>query len=179
MSHVQLHGTTLYLSTSYLSYFLTLNPSLSFDFSRRICNCKLGFPSELRSEKGQIEFLEAAARVDAIFKNPSLIYGKPKSVQVLVPKVVVASPPPPPLPPPIQAIVTPNASAIVDGGGVGDAAEELLSAQTKRAAMQKKAAAASVAAEDFARRFESGDMAEVSSLLNLSSGDHCCKMWLY
>ncbi|XP_023752591.1 uncharacterized protein LOC111900919 [Lactuca sativa] len=127
---------------------------------RRICNCKLGFPSELRSEKGQIEFLEAAARVDAIFKNPSLIYGKPKSVQVLVPKVVVASPPPPPLPPPIQAIVTPNASAIVDGGGVGDAAEELLSAQTKRAAMQKKAAAASVAAEDFARRFESGDMAE-------------------
>ncbi|CAI9279010.1 unnamed protein product [Lactuca saligna] len=127
---------------------------------RRICNCKLGFPSELRSEKGQIEFLEAASRVDAIFKNPSLIYGKPKSVQVLVPKVVVASPPPLPLPPPIQAIVTPNASAIVDVGGVGDAAEELLSAQTKRAAMQKKAAAASVAAEDFARRFESGDMAE-------------------
>ncbi|KAI3764300.1 hypothetical protein L2E82_14307 [Cichorium intybus] len=122
---------------------------------RRICSCKLGFPSELRSEKGQNEFLEAAARVEEIFRNPSLIYSKPKTVQVLVPKVVTT---PPPLPPPIQAIVTPNVSAIVDGGG--DAAEELLSAQTKRAAMQKKAAAASVAAEDFARRFESGDMAE-------------------
>ncbi|KAI3497233.1 hypothetical protein L1887_39702 [Cichorium endivia] len=44
--------------------------------------------------------------------------------------------------------------AIVDVGR--DVAEELLSAHTKRAAMEKKAAAASVAAKDFAHRFESG-----------------------
>ena len=41
------------------------------------------------SDQGQREFLEAAARVEAIFRNPSLIYGKSKSVQVLVPKAVV------------------------------------------------------------------------------------------
>ncbi|XP_024987582.1 uncharacterized protein LOC112522588 isoform X3 [Cynara cardunculus var. scolymus] len=120
---------------------------------RRICYCKLGFPSELRTDKGTNDFLEAAARVEAIFKNPLLINGKPKTVQVLVPKVVI----PPPPPTPIPAIVTPNVGAVVDGGG--DAAEELLSSQNKRAAMQRKAAAASVAAEDYARRFESGDMA--------------------
>ncbi|KAI3818479.1 hypothetical protein L1987_12287 [Smallanthus sonchifolius] len=111
---------------------------------RRICNCKLGFPPELRSEKAQNEFLEAAARVEAIFSNQSLIYGKPKTVQVLVPKVVA-------MPPTTQTI-----AAVGEGGG--DVADEL-SVQTKRAAMQKKAAAASVAAEDYARRFESGDVA--------------------
>ncbi|KAI3731824.1 hypothetical protein L1987_63014 [Smallanthus sonchifolius] len=111
---------------------------------RRICNCKLGFPPELRSEKAQNEFLEAAARVEAIFNNPSSIYGKPKTVQVLVPKVVT-------MPPTTQTV-----AAVVEGGG--DVADEL-SVQTKRAAMQKKAAAASVAAEDYARRFESGDVA--------------------
>ena len=59
-------GTTLFLSTFYLSYFLTLIASLSFDCSRLICNCNLGFSSDLRSEKGQLEFLEAAATVEAI-----------------------------------------------------------------------------------------------------------------
>lgn len=68
------------------------------------------------------------------------------TVQVLVPEV--PQPPPP-------------AVAIVDGAGL-DAAEEAaaaVSAQTKRVALQRKAAAAMVAAEDYARRFESGYVA--------------------
>ncbi|KAJ0448919.1 putative [histone H3]-lysine(4) N-trimethyltransferase chromatin regulator PHD family [Helianthus annuus] len=116
---------------------------------RRICNCKLGFSPELRTEKAQAEFLEAAARVEAIFNNRSLIYGKSETVEVLVPKVVV-------MPPPAMAsqpIGSPDV-VVVDG----DVAEEL-SVQSKRFVMQKKAAAASVVAEDYARRFESGDVA--------------------
>ncbi|KAF5757065.1 putative histone-lysine N-methyltransferase chromatin regulator PHD family [Helianthus annuus] len=116
---------------------------------RRICNCKLGFPPELRTEKAQAEFLEAAARVEAIFNDRSLIYGKSETVEVLVPKVVV-------MPPPAMAsqpIGSPDV-VVVDG----DVAEEL-SVQSKRFVMQKKAAAASVVAEDYARRFESGDVA--------------------
>ncbi|KAM0050407.1 putative [histone H3]-lysine(4) N-trimethyltransferase chromatin regulator PHD family [Helianthus debilis subsp. tardiflorus] len=116
---------------------------------RRICNCKLGFPPELRTEKAQAEFLEAAARVEAIFNDRSLIYGKSETVEVLVPKVVVM-PPPAMASQPIGSLDV----VVVDG----DVAEEL-SVQSKRFVMQKKAAAASVVAEDYARRFESGDVA--------------------
>ncbi|KAK9074321.1 hypothetical protein SSX86_006919 [Deinandra increscens subsp. villosa] len=135
---------------------------------RRICNCKLGFPPELRSEKDRKEFVEAAARVEAIFNNPSLVYGKPETVQVLVPKVVVTPPPTTATAAAMvtQTVLSPNVAAVVDGGG--DLADEL-SAMNKRAAMQKKAAAASVAAEDYARRFESGDMAV--GLINDVGGD--------
>ena len=42
---------------------------------------------------------------------------------------------------------------------VDDEAAAAASAQAKRAALQRKAAAAMVAAEDYARRFESGDLA--------------------
>ncbi|KAJ9563511.1 hypothetical protein OSB04_008671 [Centaurea solstitialis] len=143
---------------------------------RRICYCKLGFPSELRSEKGRDEFLEAAARVEAIFRNPDLVNNgsRPETVQVLVPKVVVATLPPAPPPPaaPIQAAIV----NVGGGGGGGDAAaaEELVSAQNKRAAMQRKAAAASVVAEDYARRFESGDADVVSFVFDfLFAGDLC------
>ncbi|KAL8229802.1 hypothetical protein R6Q57_014702 [Mikania cordata] len=102
---------------------------------RRICNCDLGFPPELRSETGRNEFLEAAARVEAIFTNPGLIYGKPKTVQVLVPKVVV-------MPPATKttvalSIVATNVAAVVDGD---------------------RATVASASADDYARRFESGEM---------------------
>lgn len=47
-----------------------------------------------------------------------------------------------------------------DGGGGADAADEAaaLSAQAKRLALQRKATAAMVAAEDYARRVESGDI---------------------
>lgn len=63
------------------------------------------------------------------------------TIQVLVPKVIPSPPPPP----------QPLAPAIDDEVAAA-------SAQTKRAALQRKAAAAMVAAEDYARRFESGDL---------------------
>ncbi|KAI3510847.1 hypothetical protein L1887_17984 [Cichorium endivia] len=115
---------------------------------RRICYCSLGFPRELQNEKGQKEFLEEIDRLKAFLDDPWLIRDGKRTVQVLVPKVDVTPPPP-------QVTVTPN-PVFVDGSRE-DAAEEMLSAQNKRAAMQKKAAAASLVAEDYARRFESGD----------------------
>lgn len=69
------------------------------------------------------------------------------TVQVAVPKVIA---PPPPLPQP---------PAVVDAPDGADDASAAVSAQAKRVALQKKAAAAMVAAEDYARRFESGDLA--------------------
>uniref|UniRef100_A0A5B7APH1 Uncharacterized protein n=1 Tax=Davidia involucrata TaxID=16924 RepID=A0A5B7APH1_DAVIN len=117
---------------------------------RRICFCSLGFPRKLQSEKAKNEFLDEVARVEEFLKDPWLLRVKENgTVQVAVPKVV--APPPPPLP-----------EAVGDGGGVGSGidGEELLSAQTKRAAMQRKAAVASLVAEDYARRFESGDLVE-------------------
>lgn len=115
--------------------------------SRRVCFCDLGFPEPLRSAKGRSEFVEQVARVTAFLGDPWSLR-PPPTVQVLVPRVD-PPPPPPPLPPP------PAAAAGGDGAGDG---EEALSAQTKRAALQRRAAAASLAAEDYARRFESGDL---------------------
>ncbi|OIT40568.1 PREDICTED: uncharacterized protein LOC109236613 [Nicotiana attenuata] len=109
---------------------------------RRICYCPLGFP------KGKNEFLEDVVRVEEFLKDPWLLKAKEgATIQVKVPKIVVAPPPPQP-------------AAVGDGGGGGDGEEAaaIASAQTKRAALQKKAAAASMVAEDFARRFESGDL---------------------
>ena len=71
-----------------------------------------------------------------------------QTVQVVVPKVV----PPPPLPRPVQAAAT-------DGVPAGDAVlDEAVSTQAKRVALQRKGAAAMIAAEEYARRFESGDV---------------------
>lgn len=119
---------------------------------KRICFCELGFPK--RNDRSG-DLLGEITRIEEFLKDPWLIRVKDgATIQVPVPKVVV---PPPPPPPPV--------SAVVDGGGGGGedaaaAAEELLSAQTKRVALQKKAAVASMAAEDFARRFESGALVE-------------------
>lgn len=116
--------------------------------SKRICFCTLGFPQKLQSQKAKNGFLEEVAKVAEFWRDPWLLRVRERStVQVAVPRIVV----PPPLP------------VTVDGFG-GDG-EEALSAQTKRAAMQKKAAAASLEAEDYARRFESGDL--VVSLASL------------
>ncbi|KAF7153315.1 hypothetical protein RHSIM_Rhsim01G0128500 [Rhododendron simsii] len=122
---------------------------------RRICFCTLGFPRELQSEKAKNEFLEQVARVEDFFKDPWLLRVRDEgaTVQVTVPRVVV--PPPPPVP----AATTPGEGGL--GGGDGEDLL-LLSAQTKRAAMQRKAAVASMAAEDYARRFESGALADAS-----------------
>nr|XP_043609846.1 uncharacterized protein LOC122581665 [Erigeron canadensis] len=114
---------------------------------RRICYCSLGF---LHNEKGETDFLNEITNLKSFLDDPWRIKDDKRTVQVLVPKVVVA--PPPPVP--VQAApAVPNSVAVVDG----DDAAEMLSAQNKRAAMQKQAAAASLVAEDFARRFESGE----------------------
>lgn len=77
--------------------------------------------------------------------------GTTATVQVAVPRIA-PPPPPPPLP-----LVPPPGDA-VDEEAAAAAAAAAASAQAKRAALQRKAAAAMVAAEDYARRFESGDL---------------------
>ncbi|KAK9283559.1 hypothetical protein L1049_011807 [Liquidambar formosana] len=120
---------------------------------KRICFCTLGFPQKLQSEKARDVFLEEVFRVEEFLKDPwGLRVGEKGTVQVAVPRVVK-----PPPPPPVVVVGTGDGGV----GGGGDA-EEMLSAQTKRVAMQKKAAVASMVAEDFARRFESGDLADAS-----------------
>lgn len=76
--------------------------------------------------------------------------GKGTTVQVWVPKV---APPPPPVLQPV--------GVVGEAFGGADGVDEMtaaMSAQTKRIALQRKAAAAMIAAEDYARRFESGNL---------------------
>lgn len=114
-----------------------------------MCFCALGFPGRLRDGKGKEDFLQEVARVEQFLKDPWLIKKRENAtVQVKVPKVVVASNPPPPIP-------HFAADAPV---GADESAAAAASAQVKRVALQKQAAAASVEAEDYARRFESGDL---------------------
>ncbi|XP_027106877.1 uncharacterized protein [Coffea arabica] len=142
---------------------------------RRICYCELGFPRKLQKERGKEEFLGEVSRIEEFIKDPWLLKAEANAtVQVKVPKVVVVAPPVPP-PPPIAAVQRAGAQVVpasvvppvADGGGGGTGAgagaavgdgDEAASAQTKRVALQKQAAAASMVAEDFARRFESGEM---------------------
>lgn len=133
--------------------------------SRRICFCELGFLRGLQSDSGKDEFLAQVLRIEEFIKDPWLLKAEANAtVQVKVPKVVVVAPPPLPLPPPPVAVlkattvVIPAKDAGGDGSGDGDEAALASSAQAKRMALQKKAAAASLVAEDFARRFESGEM---------------------
>lgn len=108
----------------------------------------MGFAGPLRSDKGKEDFLQDVARVEQFLKDPWLIKARENAtIQVKVPKIYV-SPAPPPPPPQLPADVP----AAVNGGG------EEASAQVKRAALQKQAAAASLVAEDYVRRFESGDL---------------------
>ncbi|XP_042480311.1 histone-lysine N-methyltransferase 2C-like, partial [Macadamia integrifolia] len=117
---------------------------------KRVCCCTLGFPQKLQSEKGKKDFLEGIFRVEEFLNDPWSVRARQKgTVQVAVPRIVSSAPP----------VVI----AIADGAAVGDAdGEEILSAQRKRVAMQKKAVAASLAAEDYAWRFETGALAGAS-----------------
>ncbi|XP_076952187.1 uncharacterized protein LOC143625836, partial [Bidens hawaiensis] len=115
--------------------------------SRRICYCSLGFPRELQSHEGKQGFLDEIAKLKSFLEDPWSVKDEKKTVQVLVPKVTVVPAPPQP-----RMTVDP---AVLE-------AEEMLSARNKRAAMQKKAAAASLVAEDYARRFESGETVSVT-----------------
>ncbi|XP_073307862.1 uncharacterized protein [Primulina huaijiensis] len=111
---------------------------------RKICSCALGFPRRLQSEKGLKDFLQEVAGVEQFLNDPWLIKARENAtIQVKVPKVFVS---PAPLP------QIPETLAVGGGAGEGDA-----SAKVKRAALQKQVAAASSVAEDYARRFESGD----------------------
>lgn len=86
---------------------------------------------------------------------------------MLVPRVT-------PLPPPPEAAAAVAEKGFGGGGGGGgggsvvDEVAAAASAQSKRMALQKKAAAAMVAAEDYARRFESGDLAVAAAVSELS-----------
>lgn len=122
--------------------------SLFFWCSRRICYCSLGFP------KGKNGFVEDVAKVEEFLKDPWLLKAREgATIQVKVPKIVVAPPP---------QVPVGDGGGGGGGGGDGEEAAAIASAQTKRVALQKKAAAASMVAEDFARRFESGNL-EVSN----------------
>ncbi|KDP43490.1 hypothetical protein JCGZ_16777 [Jatropha curcas] len=148
---------------------------------RRICFCSLGFPQDLHSAKSKAEFLFEVSRIEEFLRDPFGIRdSKDATVQVLVPKVA-----------PVPAVSLPTLGVVPvgDGGGGGGGAGagtgaggdlgEEASAQTKRVALQRKAAAAMVAAEDYARRFESGDMA-VASITGdeqgLSNTNVMCRM---
>ncbi|KAF3629515.1 putative tRNA-dihydrouridine(20a/20b) synthase [NAD(P)+]-like [Capsicum annuum] len=111
---------------------------------RRICYCSLGFP------KGKNGFVEDVAKVEEFLKDPWLLKAREgATIQVKVPKIVVAPPP---------QVPVGDGGGGGGGGGDGEEAAAIASAQTKRVALQKKAAAASMVAEDFARRFESGNL---------------------
>ncbi|KAL6565663.1 hypothetical protein OROHE_004718 [Orobanche hederae] len=120
---------------------------------RKICFCALGFPRKLRSEKGKEDFLQEVSRVEQFLKDPWLIKARENAtIQVKVPRIV-ASPATLPLPQ-----FTPPVSVAPGGAGDEAAAMSAASAQVKRTALQKQAAAASMVAEDYARKFESGDL---------------------
>ncbi|KAL5719758.1 hypothetical protein ACHQM5_012500 [Ranunculus cassubicifolius] len=120
---------------------------------QRICFCELGFPLQIGKKEG---FLEEICRVEEFLDDPLAIKGKENgTVQVLVPKVI---PPPVPAATVVDVVTASVATPIVVegfGNGGGDV-EEMLSIQSKRIALQKKAVAASIAAEDYARKFETG-----------------------
>ena len=155
-------------------FFEFENLCVCFFCSRRICFCPLGFPRGLENAKARGEFAEEVSRIEEFLRDPLGIRFREKrgvgdsgwkdTVQVLVPKV---DPPPPPLlPPPV--VDGGGGGGIGGGGGGGNVVDEVAaaaSAQSKRIALQKKAAAAMVAAEDYARRFESGDLAAVRFLV--------------
>ncbi|PIN14085.1 putative transcription factor HALR/MLL3, involved in embryonic development [Handroanthus impetiginosus] len=118
---------------------------------RKICFCALGFPRRLQGDKGRNEFLQEVAVVEQFLNDPWLIKARENAtVQVKVPKVVVS---PAQLPQPPQFSTVPAAAV-----GGEESALSAASAQVKRVALQKQAAAASMVAEDYARRFESGDL---------------------
>ncbi|KAG9456473.1 hypothetical protein H6P81_000981 [Aristolochia fimbriata] len=112
---------------------------------KRICFCTLGFSGRLKSETRRTEFLGEVLQVERFLRDQWPIRVLQEgTVQVAVPRIAPA--------------VT-----VVDGGdGLAGDGDEMLSAQTKRAALQRRAVAASLAAEDYARKFETGNLAEVS-----------------
>uniref|UniRef100_A0A7N0T312 Uncharacterized protein n=1 Tax=Kalanchoe fedtschenkoi TaxID=63787 RepID=A0A7N0T312_KALFE len=107
----------------------------------KICFCDLGFPRALRAHQARHAFLHDVFSLSAFLPHPSPAAPLPRdhhhdTLQVAVPKLLKPPPPPPP---------------------EADDAALLLSAQSKRVALQAEAAFASLAAEDFATKFETGE----------------------
>ncbi|KAK2433343.1 hypothetical protein P8452_30671 [Trifolium repens] len=113
---------------------------------RRICFCSLGFPRSLQGTKNSTTgFLQDVAVLgDFLSENKRK---EDATIQVVVPKVV---PPPPEIVP-------------VSGDVLND---ESASMKAKRVALQRKGAAAMIAAEEYARKFESGDLLDTSGNVN-------------
>ncbi|CAL0326187.1 unnamed protein product [Lupinus luteus] len=124
---------------------------------RRICFCPLGFP---RASNNDL-FNDVVSRLGVFVSDPSGIrVSADRTVQVVVPKVV-----PPPPPPPSQVLPPCHVVPAAVGVSAADcdlAVEEAASAQAKRVALQRKGAAAMIAAEEYARRFESPEFADTS-----------------
>ncbi|KAK2637037.1 hypothetical protein Ddye_031829 [Dipteronia dyeriana] len=128
---------------------------------KRICFCTLGFPRSAQDTKARSGFLDEVVLVEEFVRDPWRKARVSKgidhdTVQVAVPEVVL-----PPPPPAVVVVVAADGGGGGCCGGATDAAEAAAAAnaQTKRVVLQRKAAAAMVAAEDYARRFESGDIA--------------------
>ncbi|CAN6440530.1 unnamed protein product [Victoria cruziana] len=121
---------------------------------QRICFCTLGFPEALRTEDGRRGFLEDVCRLEELLPDPWFLRaGCRWTVQVPVPKVHVGAGRS------IEQGIGENGAVVAAGAASG---EEALSLQMKRAAFQKKAVEASLAAEDYARRLEAGEVADAS-----------------
>ncbi|CAN8269997.1 unnamed protein product [Cochlearia groenlandica] len=121
---------------------------------RRICFCSLGFSRGLRCPNSKVEFLNDVNGLEEFLKAP-LVSSKSivdSTVQIRVPKVV---------PCPRTAPSISNLGIGGGGGGGGgdacvDESAEEASAHKKRVSLQRQAAATVEAAEDYARKFESG-----------------------
>ncbi|XP_028799794.1 uncharacterized protein LOC114755092 isoform X2 [Neltuma alba] len=124
---------------------------------RRICYCSLGFPRSLHTVAAKNGFLDDVVCLREFLKDPSGLGVSSDSsltLQVAVPKVLQLPPPP----------------GQLKSSVVGDAVNEAASMQAKRVAMQRKGAAAMIAAEEYARRFESGDVLAKSGK---TTGEEC------
>ena len=92
----------------------------------------------MQEERRRREFLEEAVRLEEFLRDPWFVRAGDGGgvVQVLVPRIA-----------PPAVILAP----VEDG-------EFAVASQTKRAALQRQAAEASVAAEDYVRRLEAGEV---------------------
>ena len=137
---------TLFFSISIIRILYCFSYYFHFHFvwfSRRICFCSLGFPRSLNGTKNATkDFLDEVNLLSDFLGDSRKEDGG--TIQVAVPKVV---PPPPP-----------EIVAVSGGGGGGDVVDESASMKAKRDALQRKGAAAMIAAEEYARRLESGDV---------------------
>ncbi|KAL0719804.1 hypothetical protein Bca4012_069128 [Brassica carinata] len=132
---------------------------------RRICFCSLGFPRDLRgAADSKEEFLKGVHRVEDSLIDPWGSSSKAVTVQVRVPKVA-----------PAASITVVGDGRIVDEAAAEEEEEEEASAQKKRVSLQRQAAVTVEAAEDYARRFESG-VNENQELAQSSGVNVMCRM---